>query len=325
MTARGAGTSIAGNAVGTGLVLDFSAHLRRVLSIDPDAATAVVEPGVVQEDLQHAAKPYGLRFGPDPSSSSRCTIGGMIGNNACGTRALGYGRTSDNVVSVGHHGRGRTVDDESMLADLRRVTTAGLGTIRTEMGRFSRQVSGYALENLLPENGFDVARMLVGSEGTLGVLTQATVRLVSDPAHRVLVVLGYPDIAQAGDAVVAVLTHGPTACEGIDSRIVDVLRERRGPRRFHRCPQARPGCSWRSRARTSATPWPGPKPWRPTAARWSPAWSPTPRRQRSCGGSGPTAPGCRVAVPRDCRRTPDGRTPRCRRNASAPICASSTP
>ncbi|OBF28631.1 FAD-binding and (Fe-S)-binding domain-containing protein [Mycobacterium sp. ACS4331] len=242
LTARGAGTSIAGNAVGAGLVLDFSAHLRRVHSIDPDSATAVVEPGVVQEDLQRVAKPHGLRFGPDPSSSSRCTIGGMIGNNACGTRALGYGRTSDNVVSVrGVTGAGTPLDDAAVLAELRRVTTVGLGPIRTEMGRFSRQVSGYALENLLPENGFDVTRMLVGSEGTLGVLTEATVRLVSDPPHRVLVVLGYPDIALAGDAVVEVLTHGPTACEGIDSRIVDVLRERRGPQAVPPLPA---GAAW---------------------------------------------------------------------------------
>jgi FAD/FMN-containing dehydrogenase/Fe-S oxidoreductase len=242
ITARGAGTSISGNAVGPGLVLDCSRHLGRVLSVDPDTATAVVEPGVVQEDLQRAAKPHGLRFGPDPSSSSRCTIGGMIGNNACGTRALGYGRTSDNVVAVrGLTGTGAALDSADLLAELRRVTTAGLATIRTEFGRFSRQVSGYGLENLLPENGFDVARLLVGSEGTLAVLTEATVRLVTDPTHRILVVLGYPDIATAGDACVQVLTHGPVACEGIDSRIVDVLRERRGPQAVPPLPA---GAAW---------------------------------------------------------------------------------
>ena len=100
LTARGAGTSIAGNAVGTGVVLDFSRHMNRVLAVDPDAATAIVQPGVVQAALQRAAAPYGLRFGPDPSSSSRCTLGGMIGNNACGSRALGYGRTCDNVLGL---------------------------------------------------------------------------------------------------------------------------------------------------------------------------------------------------------------------------------
>ncbi|CAN5430308.1 FAD-binding and (Fe-S)-binding domain-containing protein [soil metagenome] len=238
VTARGGGTSIAGNAVGAGVVLDFSRYMNRVLSVDSDAQTAVVEPGVVQAVLQAAAAPFGLRFGPDPSSLSRCTIGGMIGNNACGSRALGYGRTSDNVTGMqvltarGESLRlesGRAGRSSSLLLDaLSDVTRAGLATIRTEFGRFGRQVSGYSLEHLLPENGFDVARLLVGSEGTLAVCTEATVRLVREPAHRMLVVLGYPDIAAAGDATPAILAHRPTACEGIDARIVDVVRERKG-------------------------------------------------------------------------------------------------
>jgi FAD/FMN-containing dehydrogenase/Fe-S oxidoreductase len=242
LTARGAGTSIAGNAVGTGLVLDFSRYMNRVLSVDPQTRTAVVEPGVVQSVLQKAAAPFALRFGPDPSSLTRCTIGGMIGNNACGSRALGYGRTSDNVVAMriltarGEDLRlttpersGSTPRPESpMLDELQAVTRAGLSTIRTEFGRFGRQVSGYALEHLLPEKGFDMTRMLVGSEGTLGVCTEATVRLVTDPPQRALVVLGYPDIAAAGDATPLILPYAPSACEGIDSRIVDVVRERKG-------------------------------------------------------------------------------------------------
>lgn len=245
LTARGAGTSIAGNAVGTGLVLDFGRHMNRVLSLDPDAGTATVEPGVVQEDLQRHARPYGLRFGPDPSSSSRCTLGGMIGNNACGTRALGYGRTSDNIVDLQLlTTAGEPLDlsgGSPVSAELRRIAQAGLATIRTELGRFGRQVSGYALENLLPEKGFDVNRLLVGSEGTLAVATAATVRLVAEPAHRMLVVLGYPDIASAGEATPQVLTHHPVACEGIDSRIVDVLRERRGPQAVPPLPA---GAAW---------------------------------------------------------------------------------
>jgi FAD/FMN-containing dehydrogenase/Fe-S oxidoreductase len=245
LTARGAGTSIAGNAVGTGVILDFSRHMNRVSSIDPDTRTAVVQPGVVQEQLQAQAKPFGLRFGPDPSSSNRCTIGGMIGNNACGTRALGYGRTSDNVLGLQVlAGTGEHLDlrvDSPTLDELRRVTRAGLATIRTEFGRFGRQVSGYALENLLPEKGFDITRLMVGSEGTLTVATEATLRLVPEPARRVLVVLGYPDIAAAGDAAPLVLAQPPVACEGIDSRIVEVVRGRRGPQAVPPLPR---GSAW---------------------------------------------------------------------------------
>lgn len=232
LTSRGGGTSVAGNAVGPGVVLDFARHLGRVLRIDPEARTATVQPGVVQSELQRAAAPYGLRFGPDPSTHNRCTVGGMIGNNACGARTLGYGRTSDNVLGLEVlTGAGRHLslpDDAPVLESLRRLTLDHLATIRTEFGRFGRQASGYALEHLLPENGFDVLRFFVGSEGTLGVVTEATVRLVADPAVRILVALGYPDIATAGDAAHTLLGFGPTACEGLDSRIVDVVRARRG-------------------------------------------------------------------------------------------------
>ncbi len=242
LTARGAGTSIAGNAVGTGLVLDFSRHLNRVLAVDPDAAVATVEPGVIQETLQRHVAPLGMRFGPDPSSSSRCTIGGMVGNNACGTRALGYGRTSDNVVSLrGVTGAGDPLNAASLRAGLQRIATANLAILRTQFGRFSRQVSGYGLENLVPERGFDISRLLVGSEGTLAVVTEATVALVAEPAHRVLVVLGYPDIAAAGEATPQVLTHRPVACEGIDSRIVDVVRAKHGPQAVPPLPA---GAAW---------------------------------------------------------------------------------
>ncbi|MGC0365768.1 FAD/FMN-containing dehydrogenase/Fe-S oxidoreductase [Rhodococcus sp. 27YEA15] len=241
LTSRGAGTSVAGNAVGTGVILDFSRHMNKILSIDPDAKIATVQPGVIQVSLQQEAAPHGLRFGPDPSTFTRCTIGGMIGNNACGARTLGYGRTSDNVTGL-HvlSGSGESlvfdsagqwqslVHASTSLDRLQAVTGSGLSTIRTEFGRFGRQMSGYALEHLLPEHRFDVTRMLVGSEGTLVVVTEATVRLVTEPAHRVLVALGYPDIASAGDAAPLVLEHHPTACEGIDSRIVDVVRDRRG-------------------------------------------------------------------------------------------------
>jgi FAD/FMN-containing dehydrogenase/Fe-S oxidoreductase len=233
LTMRGAGTSIAGNAVGPGVVLDTSRHLSRVLDVDVEARTATVEPGVVQASLQKAVQPQGLRFGPDPSTHNRCTVGGMIGNNACGSRALGYGRTSDNVVGLDVvTGSGErlqlgpgTIPVDGVLAELHRLVAAELATIRTELGRFGRQVSGYSLEHLLPERGFDVARALVGSEGTLALVLGATVRLVADAPHRGLVVLGYPTMADAADATPALLPHSPTAVEGLDARIVQRLRD----------------------------------------------------------------------------------------------------
>lgn len=245
LTSRGTGTSLAGNAVGPGVVLDFSRHLNRVLSIDPDARTARVQPGVVQADLQREAARYGLRFGPDPSTHNRCTIGGMIGNNACGARALGYGRTSDNVVALEvltGTGHPLSLPGEGVaLEQLRAVVAANLATIRTEFGLFGRQVSGYALEHLLPENGFDVRGLFVGSEGTLGVTTEATVRLVADPPVRTMIVLGYPDIVAAGNAAHTLLGFRPTACEGLDSRIVDIVRSRRGPNAVPPLPS---GAAW---------------------------------------------------------------------------------
>jgi len=251
LTCRGAGTSIAGNAVGPGVVLDFGRHLRNVLSVDPEARVAVVQPGTVQAAVQQAAAPHGLRFAPDPSTHNRCTIGGMIGNNACGARSLRGGRTADNLVAVEAltAAGGRLVLDGSPdpadpggeLTALRRIVTGRLATIRTEFGRFSRQASGYALEHLLPENGFDVRRALVGSEGTLAVVTAATIRLVDQPAHRVLTLLGYPDMPAAADAAAGVAAAGPAACEGMDARLVEVVRQRRGASRVPDLPR---GTAW---------------------------------------------------------------------------------
>ncbi|GAA3524313.1 FAD-binding and (Fe-S)-binding domain-containing protein [Nocardioides daeguensis] len=243
VTARGAGTSVAGNAIGPGVVIDFSRHLNQVLSVDAEAETAVVQPGVVQAVLQQAAAPHGLRFGPDPSTSTRCTIGGMIGNDACGARSLAYGRTSHNVRAVralladgstlttGYDADGTPVasaEGSDVLDRLRKVVAGDLATVRTEFGTFGRHVSGIALDHLAPERGFDLTRTLVGSEGTLAVLTEATVRLVRAPKVAVMVVLGFADFPTAGFATPEVLAFEPSACEGLDRRIVDVIRERRG-------------------------------------------------------------------------------------------------
>lgn len=236
LTSRGAGTSIAGNAVGTGVVMDFRRHLHRVGEIDPEARLATVEPGIVQAALQKAALPHGLRFGPDPSTNTRCTIGGMIGNNACGSRALGYGTTSDNVraldvVTIGGdrlHLNG-TPTESPILTQVGSLIAENLAVVRTEFGRFSRQVSGYGLEHLLPERGADLPSFMVGTEGTLAVTVGATVNLVPVPKVRHLVVLGYPSIDRAADAVPGLLGIELTACEGLGRRIVDVYAAKHGP------------------------------------------------------------------------------------------------
>ncbi|MDT4937973.1 MAG: hypothetical protein QOG80_1644 [Pseudonocardiales bacterium] len=243
-TARGGGTSTAGNSVGAGVVVDFSRHLNRVLAVDPDTRTATAEPGTILDSITLAAAPHGLRYGPDPSTHARATIGGSLGNNACGSRALAYGRTADNVTELdvltatglrftagprSRDGAWRAAPESGLLDALDGIVAARLATIRTEFGRFTRQVSGYSLEHLLPENGNDLARFLVGTEGTLAVILGATVRLVESPAAVVLVVLGYPDMPAAADAVPALLPHRPVALEGMDARLVEVVRSRRGP------------------------------------------------------------------------------------------------
>ena len=248
LTTRGAGTSCAGNAVGPGVVVDVARHLTAIHAIDAEARTAVVDPGVVQDVLSRTAQQVGLRYGPDPSTFTRCTIGGMIGNNACGPRALGYGRSSDNVVALDViTGTGErlsldsradlTASDSPTLRALHELVMANLGTIRTQFGTFSRQVSGYSLEWLLPENGFDVAKFLAGSEGTLAVITRATVRLVADAPYKTMLALGYPTMPDAADAMPAILPFSPTAVEGMDRRIVDVVSRARGADAVPRLPE----------------------------------------------------------------------------------------
>lgn len=238
ITMRGAGTSCAGNAVGPGLVID-TRRLNRIESLDAASGLAVVQPGVVHAELTLAGLPHGWLLGPDPSTASRCTVGGMIGNNACGPRALGYGRTSDVVAGLDViTGTGERIElppgtdggdhPSATLRALRELVAANLGVIRTEFGRFPRQVSGYSLEHLLPEKGFDVARFLVGSEGTLAVVRRAAVRLARAPRHTALVVLGFDSLAAAADAMPQVLRFGPRACEGLDARIVAPVLAARG-------------------------------------------------------------------------------------------------
>ncbi|HSF47544.1 MAG TPA: FAD-binding and (Fe-S)-binding domain-containing protein [Burkholderiales bacterium] len=242
---RGAGTSMNGQSVNVAVVIDASKYMNRVLEVDEKSATARVEPGVVCDVLRHAAEKHRLTFGPDPATHSRCTLGGMIGNNSCGSHSVMAGKTVENVEALeiltyegARFWAGRTSD-----AELQRIIAEGgargeiyskLSTlrdkhaaqIRARFPKIRRRCSGYNLDELLPENGFNVARALVGSEGTCVTVLQAKTKLVKSPQGRVLLVLGYPDIYQAGDAVPSVLPFAPIAMEGLDLRLIGGLRER---------------------------------------------------------------------------------------------------
>ncbi len=240
---RGAGTSLAGQGCNAAVAIDTSRHLNRILEIDPDRRIARVQPGVVLDDLRAAAAEHGLTFGPDPSTHAVCTVGGMIGNNACGVHSMMAGRTSDNVERLdvltydGHRlDVGPTSDDTldrlvgaggrvgEIYGGLRRLRDEHAEEIRRRYPDIPRRVSGYNLDELLPERGFHAARALVGTEGTCVTVLEATLRLVPDPPVRTLVVLGYPDIAAAGDDVPALREHRPVGLEGMDDFLVENMR-----------------------------------------------------------------------------------------------------
>lgn len=225
VVARGAGTSIAGQATGTGLVLDFTRHMNRIVSLDAGSRTAVVQPGVICDGLRNAAAPHGLTFGPDPSTHNRCTLGGMIGNNSCGSHSVAWGTTADNVASLSvvsgagerlSLGQGWSGAPEG----LRALVDGQLELLRTGFPELPRRISGYALDAMLPERGVDLARAFCGSEGTLGVVTEAVVRLVESPRARALAVLGYADESAAAEAAAGLLPHGPLTVEGMAADLV---------------------------------------------------------------------------------------------------------
>ena len=243
--ARGGGTSQCGQAVNVAVVIDASKYLDRVLAIDPAARSATVEPGVVCDSLREAAEKHGLTFGPDPATHSRCTLGGMIGNNSCGAHSVMAGKTVENVERLevltydgARFWTGPTSDAElaaviaaggrqgAIYAQLAALRDRTADLVRAKFPKIKRRVSGYNLDQLLPENGFNVARALVGSEGTCALTLQAVTRLVKSPRHRVLLIIGFADIYRAGDAVPQVLDAGPIACEGLDQQIIGGLRER---------------------------------------------------------------------------------------------------
>jgi FAD/FMN-containing dehydrogenase/Fe-S oxidoreductase len=219
---RGAGTSIAGQAVNTAVVLDFTRHMNRILEIDPDGRTARVEPGVICDQLRDAAAPHGLTFGPDPSTHNRCTIGGMIGNNACGSHSVAWGKTVDNTVALeALTYRGERVDTRDPMPEKLLALHERIGPrIAETFPDLTRRVSGYNLDQL----PHDLAKAMVGSEGTLAVTTAATMRLVESPPARALAVLGFESAYVAADNVMVVREHAPLTIEGMDAGLIAALR-----------------------------------------------------------------------------------------------------
>src|SRR4051812_17103413 len=232
--ARGGGTSQCGQGVNAALVIDCSKYLDRVLEVDAAARLARVEPGAVCDALRDAAERHALTFAPDPATHSRCTLGGMIANNSCGPHSLMAGKTVENVERLEvltYDGArfwcgptptfdGLTGRQAEIYKALKSLIDRYGDRVRQKFPKLKRRVSGYNLDQLLPENGFNVARALVGSEGTCALTLQAETRLVESPQHRVLVVQGYPDIFAAADAVPALLAADPIACEGLDEFII---------------------------------------------------------------------------------------------------------
>ncbi len=236
---RGGGTSLAGQCTNEAVVLDLSKYCNRVLSVDAAARTCVVEPGIVLDDLNAQLAPTGLRYGPQPSTHMNCTLGGMIGNNSCGATAQRSGKVVDNTVSLDvllydgtRFTAGPTGDEEfraierhgdrrsQIYRSLRALRDENADLIRSRYPDIPRRVSGYNLDSLLPEKGFDVGGLLIGSEATLALVLRAELRLIPVLGATTLVVLGYDDIVAAADDVPAVLRHDPTELEGVDHYLV---------------------------------------------------------------------------------------------------------
>ncbi len=240
---RGAGTSLAGQCCNVAVILDFSRYMAQIIEIDTGRRTARVQPGVILDHLRSAAEQHHLTFGPDPATHDRCTLGGMIGNNSCGVHSVMAGKTDDNIESLD------ILTYDGMRMKVGATSAEDLETIRREGGRraalyaglqgiadrygdlvrqrfpnIPRRVSGYNLNHLLPENGFHVARALVGSEGTCVTILEATCRLVASPPERVLLVVAYPDIFQCADHVPEIMAHSPIGLEGFDDLLVHYTR-----------------------------------------------------------------------------------------------------
>jgi FAD/FMN-containing dehydrogenase/Fe-S oxidoreductase len=242
---RGAGTSLAGQGCNTAVILDFSKYMNGMGAIDPKTRTVYVQPGIVLDRVRDAAEKFALTFAPDPATHSRCTIGGMIGNNSCGVHALMGGKTVDNIESLDlllYDGTrltvGPTTESEleaniraggrigEIYATLKQIRDTYADQVRASFPRIPRRVSGFNLDELLPENNFNVARALVGSEGTCAIILGATLQLVESPPCRTLVGVGFADIFLAADHVTHILEHKPIGLEGVDGYLLDALRRK---------------------------------------------------------------------------------------------------
>ncbi len=240
---RGGGTSLAGQCCNVAVVLDFSKYMNEIIEVNPDERYAIVEPGVICDQLRDAAEEHGLTWAPDPSTHAYCTLGGMIGNNSCGVHSVMGGKTEENVIALEiltYDGErmwvGQTSDDEikaiiasagrrgEIYAGLRSLRDQSADLIRERYPDIPRRVSGYNLDRLLPENGFDVAKALVGTESTCVTVLQAKVRLVESPPARTLLVLGFPSVYDAADHVPDVMKHDPIGLEGLDDRLIEDMK-----------------------------------------------------------------------------------------------------
>ncbi|HTW07185.1 MAG TPA: FAD-binding oxidoreductase, partial [Acidimicrobiales bacterium] len=236
---RGGATSLIGQCTNTAVVIDWTKYCHRLEAVDADARTCVVQPGIVLDVLNRELGHYGLRYGPEPATHANCTLGGMIGNNSCGATAQSYGKVVDNTRRLEvlcYDGTrfwcGPTSEEEfhavvagggrqaEIYLQLRQLVDRYADEVRRRYPDIPRRVSGYNLDSLLPEKGFNVAAALVGSEGTLVTVLRAELKLVPVVRHRSLVVLGYPDVFRAAAAVPAILPHAPLALEGLDDRLI---------------------------------------------------------------------------------------------------------
>jgi FAD/FMN-containing dehydrogenase/Fe-S oxidoreductase len=242
---RGGGTSLAGQCCNVAVVIDFSKYMANILELDPERRIARVQPGVVLDHLRAAAEKHNLTFGPDPASHSRCTLGGMVGNNSCGVHSVMAGKTDQNIKELEvltydglrlRVGETSQAELDSIIASggrrgeiyggLRRIRDQYGDLVRQKYPNIPRRVSGYNLNYLLPENGFQVARALVGSEGTCATTLEATCRLVTSPPERLLLVIGCRDVFECADLVPEVLGHKPIGLEGMDDVLVNYTRRK---------------------------------------------------------------------------------------------------